>query len=548
MQYREIFRILAYFLLGFSIILLVPLFLAIYYQFVALPTDHPQPHSTFAFLLTIVISLVLAATCFWFGRQAKGYLLRKEGIVSVVFIWLLMPGLAALPFYLSDTLNNPFQAYFEGVSGFTTTGMTTFQAKAFDSKGKEIPIQQSFGDPLEIHYSYYGTISPLRNSAGQIIEDGLEAVSKALLFWRSFIQWIGGGGIVVLFVAVFPLLGFSGKLLYQTEITGPRKETGTPLVAQAALQLWVIYLGLTILQVIALMLTNNEMPWLDAFTISFSSLSTGGFSIHDANIGYYENALTEWVVIIFMVLGAMNFSIYYHAISRKFFRIYNPEFFLYLLVIALSCILAVWYLNGAPKQLLTEETAGIFSFSDSVRYGVFQIVSAVTTTGFATAQYDAWPYAVQALMLILMFVGGMSGSPAGGIKIIRHYMLFRIAQYKVESLFRIGTVRQMKIEDQVIDSSASIVVLCFFLFFIFFGVLGTYVYILENIDPQSAIALSTCMLNNGALGFRITHPELSCAFMSNSTLVISSILMLLGRLEFLVILALLIPGFWRQKG
>lgn len=547
MAYREIARILSLFILGFSALLLIPLFLALYYEFAVTAASHPQPHSAAAFLLTLLISLGLGGFCFWLGQNSKKNLLRKEGIVSIVLIWLFIPALAALPFYFSGTLKNPFQAYFEAASGFSTTGMTVIQGKAYNESGQEIPIQQTFGDPLEIHYSYHGNIPAIRNpTTGQATLTGIEAVGKALLFWRSFLQWVGGGAIIVVFVTIFPILGFSGKLLYQ-EATAAHKEGAIPLLTQFGVQLLLIYIGLTVLHMIALLVTNPLMEWLDAITISFSTLSTGGFSIRNANIGYYKNAWTEWIVILFMILGSMNFSIYYHAIARKFFRIYRPEFLLYLVAIILSCLLAVFYLYGSNKLLLTGEK-GIFSIEEAVRYGVFQIVSAITTTGFATAQYDVWPYAVQALMLILMFVGGMSGSPAGGIKIIRNYMLFRVVQTKVESLFRMNTIRQVKIEDQVVDNETSTAVLCFFLLFIFFAVFGTYVYILQNIDPQSAMSLAACMLNNSALGFRIAHPGLSCAFLSDSGLVISSILMLLGRLEFFVVLALLIPSFWRYRG
>lgn len=550
MHYKEISRLIGIYLLGFSPLLLIPFFLGCYYQFYANPSVHPQPHSTFSFLITFFISLALGGTCCYLGRKSKGVLYKKESIALVLIIWLLTPCIGALPFLISGTLSRPLQAFFESTSGFTTTGSTILQAKEYDQAGKEIPITQTFGDVYPIHYIYYGNIPPVKDpSTNAIVATGVEAVSKALLFWRSMIQWLGGVGIVVLFVAIAPSLGVSGKLIFQSEMTGPLKESIiTPRVTQAAFQLWLIYAGLTLAETIFLIATNHQMPLLDAVTISFSTLSTGGFSIKNESIGFYQNQLTEWVIIVFMIFGGTNFTVFYHILRGRLYRIYKPELLLYLIFILLAGLLGSYLLLGIKTNLLDGTISEQFSIGEAIRHGFFQLVSAQTSTGFATVDYDRWPYAVQTLMLIVMFIGGMSGSTAGGIKVIRFLMFYYISKLKIESLVRSETIRQVKISGSEIGNETSITVLCFFLIAIVSSVAGTFLYILNGIDPITSLGLVGCMVNNVGLSFRVAGPTHSCAFMSDFSLLLSSFLMLLGRLEFFAILVILLPSFWKRSG
>lgn len=549
MLYRDICKILALVVLGFTGTLLVPLILGIYYEFIADPQTHPQPHTTLYFVESIAIGLALAGILQYFSRGAAGRIYRREGLAIVVFIWVLIPALGALPFYLSGTLKNPFEAYFESASGLTTTGMSAIQAKNYDAKtGQEIPYELTVQGPIPTTYRFYGNVEPVRDPVThQIVAEGVEAVGKALLFWRSFIQWLGGVGIVVLFVAVLPTLGAGGKVLFQAEVPGPIKDALTPRIKETAVNLWKIYLGLTVFLTFLLMVTNPAMEWFDAITITFSSLSTGGFSVRNTSIGYYKNAATDWVVILSMLLGSINFSIYYYALKGKIYRIFEPEFFLYLAILTVSCALAIWWLVGTPEVLFTEAPHKLFDLSDAVRHGTFQIVSAMSSTGFTTADYDIWPYAVQALMLVLMFVGGMSGSTAGGIKIMRHYMLFRIGQFKVESLFSPKRVQTFKVGGKEMDQGAMIMVLCFFLMIISVSVAGTLLYIFNGIDPETALGLVACMVNDTGMAFRAVGPLDSCAFMTNFDYALSSVLMIMGRLEFFAIFALLVPAFWKTN-
>lgn len=549
MLFREIFKILGVFSVGFAFVMLIPFSLAIYYQFFVDPSLHPQPYDTLGFIKSMGVCLVIGALFLFLGRKAEGQIYRREGLAIVVFIWALSPFFGGLPFYLGNTFENPVAAYFEATSGLTTTGSTAMQAKEFSKEtGQEIPITKTFPGVINTTYTYVGTINPVRDpSTNVILFEGIEAVGKALLFWRSFLQWLGGGGIVVLFIAILPALGAGGKVLFQAEVPGPVKDSLTPRIKETAISLWKIYLFLTVAQTLLLMLTSPKMEWLDSITITFATLSTGGLSIRNSNIAYYDSAATDTVVIIFMIFGSINFALYYQAIRGKLYRLYEPEFIIYMCVLLVTCSLGAWFLLDSPQTPLVGVSEGIYHLGSAIRYGTFQMVSAITSTGFSTADYDPWPYSIQVLMLIVMFIGGMSGSTAGGIKIIRHYMMFKIGQHQVEGLFRPETIRNFKVGNKEVDTTSTRNLFCFFLLCVFCSVLGTFFYVLNGEDPETAIGLVACMINNTGLAFRAAGPTESCAFMNDFAYLLSSFLMIVGRLEFLAVFALFVPAFWKEN-
>jgi trk system potassium uptake protein TrkH len=549
MYYREIFRLLGFYFFAFTTTLFPALIVAFYFEVFADPLSHPQAHSTFAFLVTILISFSFGALCYFFGKNASGHLFRKEGLLAVVLIWFLTPAISALPFVLTGTLKNPCQAYFEMCSGFTTTGGTVMQAKKFDPEtGKEIPIQKSICGPITTVYTYYGNIEPVRDpKTGKILKEGIEAVGKGLLFWRSFTNLLGGVGIIVLFVSILPALGVGGKMLFQSEVTGPVKDSLTPRIKETASHLWKIYMGISLIEFCLLLFFNPALDWFDAATITFSTVSTGGFSVKNASIGGFNDPATDWICIVFMVLGAVNFSLYFQILKGKFYRIWEPEFALYLIIYFIVAFTVSYQIIGTPKILMTGIQDGIYQGWDAIRNGFFIVTTCLTTTGFSTVDYELWPYGAQVLLLIVMFVGGMAGSTAGGIKMIRLLMLFRIAQYKVESVFRPETVRRFRIGQLEVDSGASIMVMTFFLIVVAFSTVATLIYVQIGIDPQSALALVAMLINNVGIGFRMIAATESMAFLGDFGILFSSLLMILGRLEFVAILAILVPAFWKES-
>lgn len=545
MNYREIFRILGNYLYYFSLIICLPLGVAIYYQFVFDEIKNPKPDSSLEFLYTLLICLAVAFFFKLLGRKSKGGLHKRESILVVVLIWFVTSIIGSLPFYLTGTLKDPMDAYFETISGFTTTGATMMTAKKFDpDTGKE--LLQTIQDPQVPGkiYTYYGTINPIVSNTGEVLFTGVEAVGYAVLFWRNFIQWLGGMGIVVLFLTVLPALGVGGKFLFQMEVTGPIKEAISPRIKETASLLWKLYLGLTLLQVVLLIWTNIELSLYDAVAISLSTISTGGYSVKNESIGAYHNASTEWIIILFMILGSINFSLYFHILRAKFYKIYVPDFFLFIGTIIVFSTVVTYYLYGNPLALFynLEET-----LETTIRTSLFQTVSAQTSTGYTTANYNLWPFASQMVLLFVMFIGGMSGATCGGIKTPRFYILFKILVHQVETIFRPDAVKKLKIEKAELDIRTILTVLSFFAIVAFFTTIGTAIYILDGIDPETSVGLMGCMLNNIGIAFRAAGPIETFAFLSPLSKFLSTIWMVLGRLEFYTLLILFLPSFWRTR-
>jgi len=471
------------------------------------------------------------------GKREKEPLYRRESILVVVLIWILTAVVSALPFYFSRTLTSPVDAYFEAISGLTTTGATMIAPKAYDAAtGEEIPIYITNPKVPEKTYSYFGTVAPIRDlETGLILYSGIEAVSKALLLWRSLLQWIGGIGIIVIFLTVLPALGVGGKFLYQFEMTGPIKEGLTPRVRDTASKIWRIYLFLTFLEILLLIFTNRQMPFFDAICVALSNISTGGFSVRNDSIASYQSGVTNFIVIVFMLIGSINFSLLFHAARLKFSRIYVPDFFLFLLIALLGSV--------TVSALLI----GTYGIKDAIGLGFFQALSAQTTAGFTTVDYDVWPFAAQMFMMLLMFIGGMSGSTAGGIKTSRFYILYKIVLHRLESLYRPDSVRRLKIGNIEVDDKNAMTVLSFFCIAAFFVVVGTVFLVLDGVDPATSLGLIVSFLNNVGLSFRAAGPTGSLVFLSPFSKIFATIWMMLGRLEFFVILLLFLPAFWRNR-
>ncbi len=543
MRYAEILRILGNYLGYFSLLLWFPLSIALYYEYVELPEFHPQPHSSFAFALSLLVCFSSGMLCRFLGRSAKGLLFRREGLLLVALIWIVSSVIAALPFYFSGTLKNPLDAYFESMSGLTTTGATLISAKNFDANGTEIPLQ--ILSAQNSSYLYYGTIDPITSKEGALLT-GLDAVSRAILVWRSFLQWLGGMGIVVLFLTILPALGVGGKTLYQTETTGPVKEGISPRLKETASLLWKLYISLSILELILLLVTNRSLPFLDAICITFSNLSTGGFSIHENSIAYYNNMYTEWIVILFMILGSINFALYFYVIRMQFYRIYRTDFFLFLTLILIGSLCTGFFLWGKASQEIAQNQ-GIYSLGSALRSGAFQWISAQSSTGYFTANYDLWPLSAQSLFLIAMFLGGMAGSTSGGMKTTRYYLLYKIACNRLEGLFRPETVRKIYFSKTEITPTVSIMILLFFCVGLFSSVVGASLYIMQGIDIDTSLGLISCFINNVGIAFREAGPLRSMTFLSPAAKLLSIFWMLVGRLEYFAIFVLLLPGFWKRK-
>ncbi len=545
MLYRDICKTLSLYLWILMIPLSIPFCISAYCDWIIGPEVYPQPPAASAFLLTMLVTFLLGGLLWLAGREATGHLYRREALLLVIIVYLLTPAIGALPFLFNGTLTNPFDAYFESVSGLTTTGATIMQSKNIDPQtGEELPIEKKFVTGGKEIYKYYGTITPVVLPKTHEVLVGLSAVNYGLLFWRSFMQWLGGGGIIVLFVAILPALGVGGKILFQTEVTGPTKESMMPRIKETASHLWKIYLGLTLCEIVLLYVTNKAVSFFDAITISFSTLSTGGFTIHNDGIGAINNAYTDWIIILFMVLGSISFSLYFYCMRGKFYRLNDSELKVFLLIILLSVSIATWQLMGKSEDLFFGPS-GKFNFFEALRYGAFQVISAQTSTGFSTANFDLWPYSIQVLMLVLFYVGGMAGSTAGGIKVVRQQTFFRIMLNKIESIYRPDAVRTYRVGTSIIDNRTATTVLCFFMVAASLAIISTFLLVLDGIDPETSLTSIACMQNNVGLAFRMGGPTESFAFLTNWGKTICCFMMIAGRLEYFALLIAFVPAFWR---
>ncbi|MDF2576520.1 MAG: hypothetical protein K0S74_4 [Chlamydiales bacterium] len=547
MLYKEIYRILARYLYVLSATLMIPFSIATYYEFLAPSHIHPQPHSTYAFLLSTIICLIIAGFMHYLGRKACGQLYQRESIAIAVLVWFITAAIAALPFYLSNTIGF-LDSYFEAVSGLTTTGATIMEPKVYDEvTGTEILISASTQSAQTLGLPYYGTINPVRDKVtGVEIFHGIEAVGKALLFWRSFLQWLGGMGILMLFIALISRPGIGGKLLYQAEIPGPVKESLTPRITETVSNLWKIYLILSFILVTLLYITNKQISLFDSITLAFSTISTGGFSNYNYSLFSFKNELTEWIVIIFMFLGGINFAFYFYYLKGKFNKLLSPELFIYLTTLFIGSIIIAYNIRGIQKVYL-DSSLGVFSTYEAIRYGLLHYISAQTSTGFAIINYETWPDICKLTMFLGMYLGGMAGSTSGGIKIARFYMLYHILKGFFRKLIHPKAVYFHRANSDTETNQSDLTILTFFVLFLSISAISTFVFVIDRVDINTAVSIVACMINNTGLSFGSAGPTESCAFLSPLSKMLCIFLMIFGRLECFALLITCMPSFWSGK-
>lgn len=447
----------------------------------------------------MLATLAVGLTLFLIGRTRPQEIFRKEATATVGLGWLLSTIAGALPFYFADLREMPTFAdcFFESMSGLTTTGAS-------------------------------------------VLTD-IESVPKGILFWRSWTHFLGGLGIIMLFVAVLPYLGAGGRALVKSEITGPVKEGLTPRIKDTALLLSRLYIGYTVIQTLLLMLAGMNL--FDALCHSFGTLATGGFSTKNASLAhYYHEGAIEVIVLVFMLLAGMNFALAYGFFSGKWGSLWRDiewRVYLGLLVIvsffSAGVLIAVEHYRAADAAL---------------RDSLFTVVSLMTTTGFVTADFERWPPVLQGLLVMLMFVGGCAGSTGGGLKVVRWIILMKIASRLIERVYRPRSVRQIRlggtlIAEEIQHSTLGI----FFLWTLAFvvGALGIGLLELGRVDLITPFSASAATLNNIGPGFSLVGATQNYGFFTPASKWLMSILMLLGRLELYAILVLFAPQFWRRQ-
>lgn len=448
-------------------------------------------NTVFAFLLSILVA-GLSGFSLFLVKVREGVIRYREGFAIVSLGWLSASILGALPFLFTGVFSSFIDAFFESVSGFTTTGAT-------------------------------------------VIQD-IEVLPYSLLFWRSFTHWLGGMGILVLALAVQPALGIGTFQILKAETPGPISAKLTPRVGGTAKILYKTYLIITAAEIFFLLL--GGMPLYDSLVHTFGTLGTGGFSIKNASVGAYNNVYYEIVITVFMILAGVNFALYYMAFKKKslieFFR--DKEFKVYLSLIVVYIFVITININGRVFDTLQE----------SFRYASFQVASIITTTGYATANFDLWPELSRALLLSLMFIGACAGSTGGSMKVIRIYLVYKYIKREINHLIHPHAVKAIKIGDMPVQESVLSNTMGFTVLYIAIFVLATLLLLTQNLDLISAATAIAACLGNVGPGLGTVGPSSTYANLTNLTKIILSFCMILGRLEIYTVIALLFPRSWKK--
>jgi trk system potassium uptake protein TrkH len=483
MNIKLVIKVISILLLIVSGFMLVPCFVAYYYN---------ETNEIFAFLKPIIFTSTLSfLVLFMLRKEKKNNLSTRDGFMLVTFSWILASLLGSVPFVISGAIPDFASAYFETMSGFTTTGAS--------------------------------------------ILSNIESTAKSMLFWRSLTHWLGGMGIVVLTVAILPLLGIGGLQLIKAEAPGPTVDKITPRITETAKYLWYIYLFFTIVETLLLML--GGMNLFDALTHTFGTLATGGFSPKNASVGHYQSMYLHSVITVFMVLAGINFILHFKFLTGRIRQVFSDtELKLYLLIFAVATAIITFSIY----------TNNIYSFKESINHAAFQTASILTTTGYATADFEQWPVLAKTVLFILMFIGGCSGSTGGGIKVIRIATLLKQGINEMKYLVHPRGVFSLKISGNSVKKNIVYAISGFFFLYLLMLLITTFVVATGGSDIITSFTTALATVGNIGPGFGDIGPAENYAFFKPYIKWFLSFAMLVGRLELYTVLVLFTPAFWQK--
>jgi len=483
MRWRYIAYVLGTLVLFFGLTMIVPLAFALYFQ----------DTSITPLLTAMAVTMVSGLLLFLFFRQTRvTHISQREGMAIVALGWTAVGLFGALPFYFQGDQWSFIDAFFESVSGITTTGAS--------------------------------------------ILSNIEALPQGLLLWRSFIQWLGGMGIIVLSIAILPFLGVGGMQLYKAEVPSPVPDKLRPRIRDTAMVLWKVYALFSLVEVVLLML--GGMGFFDALCHAFTTMPTGGFSTKNASIAHFDRIYLDLVILLFMVIAGINFSLHYQLIRGRSFAVWKDaelRFFLGLVVVLAFFVSANLYL-----------TAFYDSIGKSVRYGVFQVASIITTTGYATADYEQWPAMSQLILFLCMFIGASAGSTGGGIKVLRLILCFKYCYKELFLLIHPRAVAIIKIGKRTVPEDVMRSVLGFLVLYIGLFAFCALALAGLGVDFVTALGATASAIGNVGPGFGMVGPVDNYAEIPYLGKWLLIWCMLLGRLEIYTVLILLVPEFWRR--
>ncbi len=483
MNVRNILYILGALLFSLGLTMLFPLFWSIYYG----------DGDFRAIFLSLVITCIAGAFLYLIFKPSDREigLKHKEGFLIVALGWFLAAAFGSLPYLFQGVVATFGDAFFESISGFTTTGATVLV--------------------------------------------NIENIPRGILFWRSLTQWLGGMGIIILSIAILPLLGVGGMQLYKAELPSPVKDKLTPRVKETARTLWIVYVIISTVEFILLLLGGMDV--FNALCHTFTTMGTGGFSTSDAGIAGFHSAYIDIVITLFMLIAGINFTLHYSLLTGRLKPILRSSELRFYLGVALGAIMLV----ALDLRLNLFEEIGA-----SLRYASFQVISILTTTGFATANFNEWPALSKIILLILMFVGGSAGSTGGSIKCLRILLILKHSYMELYRLIHPHAIKGIKLDSKPVSGEVMESVWGFFVLYLSMTVVASILLSILGLDMMTAFSAVAATIGNVGPGFGAVNAFATYSEIPYLGKWILSFCMLAGRLEIYTVIILLIPEFWKK--
>ena len=456
-------------------------------------------------ILAGLVTLGIGGVIMLLTRHHKNELDKRDGYVIVTFGWIVMSLTGTLPYLFTGTIPSFTNAFFETMSGYTTTGAT-------------------------------------------ILND-IESLPQGILFWRSITHWIGGMGIIVLAIAILPLLGIGGMQLFAAEAPGPSASKLHPRITDTAKRLWLIYVGYTIAETILLKVAG--MSFFDAINHSLSTLSTGGFSTKNDSIAHWNGQpIIQYIIMVFMFLAGTNFVLSYFAFKTRFSKILKDEEFkaytIFIVGLTIATVLVIYFQADAVTSTINHPMV-LGKIESALRHGIFQVLAIVTTTGFVSADFTAWTPFLTIFFFGIMFLGGSAGSTAGGIKIVRHLILIKNGLMEFKRTLHPRAILPVRYNNRAVPQAIVFNILAFFILYMLSFIVGVLVFSALGLDFETALGGAVSSLGNVGPAFGDLGPVENYSALPIAAKWWATFLMLIGRLELFTVLILFTPFFWRNR-
>ena len=477
------------------------------FMLIAVPFSmYHQEDAKFGVLNAGIITISIGLLLYFFNKPTSTNIQKKEGYLIVTLGWMILSITGMLPYLFSGAIPNITNAFFETLSGYSTTGSS-------------------------------------------ILTD-IESLPKGILFWRSATHWIGGMGIIVLTIAILPLLGIGGMQLFMAEAPGPSTDKLHPRISDTAKRLWLIYVSLTITEFLLLKVAG--MTWFDAINHAMATMSTGGFSTKNESLAHYNGMpMVQYIVIAFMFIAGTNFVLTYFALKGKIRKVFQSEEFKYyffgtIILSAIISIIIIFYQD--PNLVTTVNHPMVFGKIESaIRHSLFQVISVITTTGFVTADFTMWSFFATGIFFALFFVGGSAGSTSGGVKIVRHIVMLKNSFLEFKKALHPNAIIPVRYDDKTVNQTIVFNIISFFIIYMCIFIVSSTILTFFGLDFMSALGAAASSLGNIGPAIGSVSPVDNYAHLSSGAKWFCSFLMLIGRLELFTVLILFSPFFWRKN-